>query len=79
MLEPDVNDPETWPFDDTPQLCEVHVPGDIVTVQLTAAEENPEPVNENTVPIEPDVGVTMITGMIVRVADTMSFPGDPTT
>ena len=74
-----MNDPETTPFDDTPQLCELHVPGEIATVQLTAAEENPSPVNENCVPIVPDAGVTVTTGIIVRLAEIMSFPGEPTT
>ena len=55
------------------------MPGEIATVQLTAADENPSPVNENCVPIVPDAGVTVITGIIVRVAETMSFPGEPTT
>lgn len=75
----EMNDPETWPFDDTPQLCEVHVPGDIVTLQLTAADENPVPVNENCVPMVPDAGVTVIPGITVRLAETISLPGDPTT
>ena len=55
------------------------MPGVIVTVQLTAADENPSPVNENCVPIVPDAGVTVISGITVRVAETMSLPGEPTT
>ena len=43
----EMNEPETCPFEVTPQLCEVQEPGVIVTVQLTAVEENPSPVNEN--------------------------------
>lgn len=74
-----MKEPETCPFDVTPQSCEVQVPGVTVTVQVVAVEENPEPVNENVDPVVPDAGVTMITGMVVRVAETMSFPGEPTT
>ena len=74
-----MNDPETTPFDDTPQLCELHVPGEIATVQLMAAEEKPNPVNENCVPIVPDEGVMVITGTVVRVAESTSFPGVPST
>jgi hypothetical protein len=75
----DTNDPETCPFDDTPQFNEVQLPGETATVQLVAAEEKPSPVNENCVPIVPDAGVTLITGITVRVADITSFPGEPTT
>jgi len=51
----------------------------MLTVQLTAAEEKPRPVNENSVPMLPDEGVTVITGIIERLAETMSPPGEPVT
>ena len=75
----DTNDPETCPFDDTPQFNEVQLPGVTATVQLVAVDEKPNPVNENCVPMVPEAGVTVITGITVRLPDIMSFPGVPTT
>jgi len=76
---PAVKDPVTCPFDVTPQFNAVQVPGETATVQLTAAEEKPTPVNENCDPTVPDDGVTVTDGTIVSVVESTSFPGVPTT
>jgi len=81
VLLPDVKDPETCPSDDTAQYGDVQVPSEEkLTVHAVAADEKPYPVNENCVPTVPDAGVTVITGIIERLAGpTGSFTGEPTT
>jgi hypothetical protein len=73
----ETKDPETCPFDNTAQFFDDQVGR--FTVQPVAVDEKPYPVNENCVPTVPDEGVTVITGIIERGAESMSFPGEPTT
>ena len=81
MLVPETKDPETCPFDETLHCNDEagQDPGVTVTVQAVADNPNPYPVNANCVPLVPDEGVTVITGIMERVPETTSPPGEPTT